>query len=254
MVTRDRPVALPRGTDGERLLTAEVRSVTGKKVKRLRAQGKIPAIVYGRGIPSTPLQLDGRELREFLAQHGQHGLSSLLRLRTVGDGAEPRPVLVQKVARDPVTGSLLHIDFHQIDLDRPVQMTVPVVVVGKAPATDAGGVLVHGPNVVEIECLPGDLPAQLELDVTRLAAIDDALYVRNLQPPPGVTVLTDPDEMLVRVVPTRVVLELATEAAAAAGAAEAEREAEAPAADQDMRGRQATPGAPPTTRPTQKGA
>jgi large subunit ribosomal protein L25 len=207
------------------ILHAQLRTLRGKKVRSLRRQGLIPANIYGRGIESVPVQFDVRALRDALSQAGTTTVVDV-HLSATGsaeDGTR-HPVLIEHVARHPSTGKVLHVDLHQVDLNRPVRAAVPITLVGHAPAVDVGGVLVHPLDTVEVEALPRALPQAIEVDVSGLTESDAQITVGDLRLPPGVTVDTDPETIVVQVVASRLEQEVAAEAAAEA----AEEQAAAP--------------------------
>ncbi len=184
----------------ERLeLRAEKRSIIGKKVKRLRREGLIPAVLYGHKTASIPLQVKERELRRVLSQAGGHMLISL----KIEGEEEPRTVLVHEIQKDAITGGLLHADFYQVITTEKVTAEVPLVFVGEAPALLGGeAVLVHGLETVEVECLPDNLIESIEVDVSGLKEIGQAIYVRDLKVPPDIKILTDGEERVVEIVRT----------------------------------------------------
>ncbi len=197
------------------------RTVLGKQVKQLRRKGIIPANVYGLRQPSQALQVDLYTLERFLAKH--HA-THVITLQGVSNGGTPLNALVRHVARSPRNGKILHVDFLRISMNEPITVRVPLVLKGDAPAvTIEGGVLLHLVDTVEIECLPGDLPEALEADISSLKNIDDTLHLRDVPVPPKVTLVSDPEEPVAKVVaPRAVVAEEAEE--------EAKKEAEAAAA------------------------
>jgi large subunit ribosomal protein L25 len=216
-------------------LQAEIRTVTGKRVRRLRQQGLVPANIYGRGVESVPVQLDVRALRDVLIHAGSTTVVDLHVVSNDGAGdGKAHPVLIERVSRHPTSGTVLHVDLRQVDLNRPVRAAVPIVLVGEAPAVDQGGVLVHSLDTIEVEALPRALPHAIEVDVTHLAQVDEQVAVGDLRLPAGVTVDTDPETIVVRVVASRLEQEVAAEeeatAAALAEAAEPAEAAEAPEA------------------------
>ena len=182
----------------------EPRDVLGKKVKRMRREGVLPANIYGRGMESVAVQMPTRAAREMLVAHGTN---TLIRLRVAGEDRE-RPVMVRAVGRHPASGALQHLDFYQVDLSRAIQATVPVTVVGEAPAVDThGGILLHGANSVQVEALPADIPTHLEVSVDRLEEIDQQVTVADLIVPDSVTMLADAELMLARVSRPRILVE-----------------------------------------------
>jgi large subunit ribosomal protein L25 len=179
-------------------LRAEKRKVLGKQVKQLRQQGWVPAVMYGRGFDSLPLRFETRRLRQVLAQVGG---SQLVSIKVKGI-KQPETALVRDVQRDPIKGTLLHVDFYRVEMTERLTAEVPLEMVGASPVVgQSEGILLHGISVIEVECLPGDLLDAIEVDLVDLVEIGQALYVRDMAIPASVKVLTDPDEMIVRVVP-----------------------------------------------------
>jgi large subunit ribosomal protein L25 len=210
---------------GQSSLQVASRTTLGKQVKKLRRKGVIPANLYGRHLPSQPLQVDLYTLDRFLAGHRA---THVVDLELEGRKGEVYNALIRHIARSPRSGKILHVDFLRVAMNEPVTVRVPVTLQGTAPAVAvAGGVLLHLLDTLEIECLPGDIPEALELDISTLEKIDDTLHVRDIPLPRGVTLLSEADEPVIKVVAPRAVL---AEEAAAAAAAE-EKEAAAPAAE-----------------------
>ncbi len=211
---------------GQSSLQVASRTTLGKRVKQLRRKGIIPANLYGRHLPSQPLQVDLYTLDRFMAGHRA---THVVDLELEGRKGEVYNALIRHVARSPRTGKILHVDFLRVSMTEPVTVRVPVTLKGTAPAvTVEGGVLLHLLDTLEIECLPGDIPEALELDISTLEKIDDTLHVRDIPLPRGVTLLSEADEPVIKVVAPRAVL---AEEAAAAAAEEEAKEAAAPAAE-----------------------
>src|SRR5690606_14591952 len=136
---------------------------------------------------------------------------------------EARPVVVQKVQRHPLTSKVLHTDFYQVSLREKMRADVPLVFVGTSEGVETyNGVLVKAIETVQVEALPLDLPSQIEVDITPLANLEDTLHVSDLNVPPSVTLLTDPEVVVAKVASPRIGLEMEEEAAAAAEEAAAE--------------------------------
>ncbi len=174
------------------VLNVKPRTVIGKRVKALRRQGWVPAVIYGRHLQPIPIQVESGELRRILAQ--AHGGARLITLQ--GDG-ETHLVLIREVQREPIRREILHVDFQAVELTEKIRVEVPVVFVGASPAVERGeGILVHGLTHVEIECLPGDLIEAIPVDLSALDRVDAAIHVRDLQVPPGITVVSDPDALI----------------------------------------------------------
>ena len=177
-------------------LKAEPRSVLGKKVRFLRRQGILPANVYGHAA-STAIQLPAREAERVIARAGRTQLISLAM-----DGGQPTTVLVKASQRHPTRGSLLHVDFFRVAMDERLKVDVPVRLVGDAPAVkqhDAS--VLQAATTVNVESLPADLPEAIEVDISGLEDLDSTLHVRDLRAPSGVTILTDPEELVVKMLP-----------------------------------------------------
>ncbi|HCV00374.1 MAG: 50S ribosomal protein L25 [Dehalococcoidia bacterium] len=171
-------------------LAAKSRTVLGKKVKNLRREGVLPANVYGRGVESTAIQLDGRDFRRAI---GQAGIRSMFELSIEGE-KESRHVLVRGLDREGGTGDPIHVDFYQVDLNRPIQTTTAIRLVGIPPAvTDLGGTLLQNLETVAIRCLPLDIPEAIELDVSSIENFELSLSVGDLEVPEGVEVLAASD-------------------------------------------------------------
>jgi large subunit ribosomal protein L25 len=180
---------------------AEARTVLGKGVARLRREGILPANIYGRGLESTAVQIASRDVRTLLHEHG---VNTLINLQVSGE-AQPRSVVVRKVQRHPVSHQLEHVDFYQVDLSRPIQGSVPVVLVGEAPAVHTyKALLLQGADSVLLEALPAQMPSHVEVSVEALAELDSLATVADLQLPEGVAVLTAPEVVLAQISRPRV--------------------------------------------------
>ncbi|HEX2221614.1 MAG TPA: 50S ribosomal protein L25 [Candidatus Limnocylindria bacterium] len=205
------------------------RTAAGKKNRRLRRTGVVPAVVYGRGTESVPVQIDGKV---FDALYRAAGRTSVLNVRL--DGGRGQSAIIKDVQRNPVSGRPIHVDFLLIDLRQEMEVDVPIVYTGHAPAVDQfAGTLVHNLDRVRVKALPGDLPHEISVDVGSLATLDDAIHVRDLRVDPGkVHVLADPDELVAKVLPPRIEVEeeVVTEAVAEQEAAEEAASGEAAAA------------------------
>ena len=176
-------------------IEAQERTVIGKQVKALRREGWLPAVMYGANTDSVPLLLDAHEATSFLA--GISG-STLVDLKV---GKKTHKVLVREIQRDVIRRTPIHVDFLEVALDVLIKAVVPIELVGEAPAvSDYGGVLVTGVSEVEVEALPTDLPDRLSIEIDGLEEIDDTLLVSDLVSGENVTILTDPDELVARVV------------------------------------------------------
>ncbi|MGQ9571857.1 MAG: 50S ribosomal protein L25 [Dehalococcoidia bacterium] len=207
-------------------LPVSPRSILGKKVKRLRRQGITPANIYGHGIPSQAVQVPTPDLARTIRLAGRN---TMLELHVEGE-KKVRPVFVHHVQRNPITDELLHVDFYQVSLKEKIRLEVPLIIVGEAPAVAVyHGVLLQSINAITVEGLPTDLPPHIEVDVSRLTEIDDAIQVKDLEVSPDVTLLVDPELVVAKVAaPRRVEEEVEEEVEVPAEVAEEEEvEAEA---------------------------
>jgi len=174
----------------------EVAERTGKP-NALRAKGLIPAIVYGKGMESIPVEVIESSFRKILAGHA--GSNAILNLKL---GSKSNlPVITHDIQRDPISDKLLHIDFYRIKMDEVIKTHVPIVVTGIATGVkDDGGILVTMMTEIEVKCLPGSIPEKIEVDVTALK-INDTIHVSDLKAITGIEFVTMPKEMIVTVAP-----------------------------------------------------
>ena len=173
------------------VLNAEPR-VAGR-ARATRREGFIPAVVYGRGIESRPIRVARSEAERLLMQQGGRGLVDLKL-----DG-KTEPVMIQEVQRDPVRGDILHMDFYRVSMNERVQTRVPLTLTGDEQISATGAVVQMQLHEIEVECLPADLPDGIVADVSGLEP-GDVLTVAELEAPPGVTIVTDPEQVVAAVV------------------------------------------------------
>jgi len=179
-------------------LTVEKRKITGRKVKALRRTGILPANVYGKKNKSLAVQLEAKSFLPVFKEVGETGLIEL----KVADEKEARPVLIHNVQFHPVDETPLHVDFYQVDLKEKVTTKVPVELIGESPAVkDKIGILIQPLSEVEVEALPADLPEKIEVNISGLKAINDAVAVSDVKLPEGVKVLTEGKEVLAKIEP-----------------------------------------------------
>jgi len=199
-------------------IAAEPRTVLGKRVRHLRREGLLPANVYGRGIESKAIQINHRD---FLRTLKSAGLRSMFELRIDGE-KDPRYVIVRNMARVGGTGEPLHVDFYQVDPERPITANVPVRLVGEAPAVrDLAGTLLQAIEILTVRCLPLNIPEAIEADVSMIKTFDIIMTVGDIKPPEGVEILNDPSIAVASVTPPRIRLDRMA-AAGEGGEAEAE--------------------------------
>lgn len=208
-------------------LKASTRALVGKRSRRLHREGKLSAVVYGHENGSTPLVLDRLEFQKVFTKSGRTHLLDL-----VIDDSKTEKVLIREIQTHPRRQGPIHVDFYQVNLQEKIRVEVPVHLTGESAAVKRGDADVNQPiHTLEVECLPTSIPEGFEVDLTPLAEIDDGFRVSELDVPKGVTVLADPDELIVKIVHKRelkVEEEVPTaEAAVAAEGEEAPAEGEA---------------------------
>jgi large subunit ribosomal protein L25 len=201
----------------ENALSADARGGIGKGVARkLRAAGRIPAVLYGKGKEGEAISVDPTSL-ERLLHTSESGMNTLIDLSV---GGRTSTVLLKDLQRDPIRGRYLHADFFVVDLKQELQVTIPLHFVGKAKGLEFGGIVEHPLREVEVACLPQAIPDSIEVDVTELN-IGDSLHVRDLQTPAGVRVISDGDLAIALVEQPAVAEEPSAEEAVTAEGAEA---------------------------------
>jgi large subunit ribosomal protein L25 len=208
------------------VLKATTRTETGKAVAHLRAAGKIPAVVFGHGMESVSVSLDAHEF-----DHLRKTIHSNSIVALHIDGKDKRQVMVHGFQLDPRTRHLLHVDLFAVISGEEVTVEIPLHTTGEAyAATKLGGTLLHNVDRVKVRALPEKLPEALEVSIESLVDFDKAIHMRDVALPDGVTLLTDPDEVIVKVAAPKAAEEVAPvaateEAPAAEAAAEAKPEA-----------------------------
>ena len=206
-------------------LPAAPRSEHGRHAHVLRRHGRVPAVLYGHNVQPQSLSVDARTLQRVWKSAGRSHLVDLTL-----DGGRPRKVLIRELQINPRTADLVHVDLFAVNLREKLTVDVPVVAVGESPAVavEKLGVLQQILNTIKVECLPSDIPAQLSVDVSGLLAVDDGVHVGQVPLPEGVALASgvNPDELVLKVAPVRVVSE-EPEAAPEEGAAEEGAAAEA---------------------------
>lgn len=186
-------------------LKAAPRTVLGKKVAQLRRSGVTPANIFGHKIESKSIQADTVELVHLLRQSSRN---AIINMKVDGESA-PRTVVVRDLKRNAVTDQLLHVDFYQISMTQKMRADVPVVLFGISDAvTTFGGVLLQMTEKIAVEALPGDIPVQFDVDVSKITELEGSLHVRDLDVDASkVTLHTELDVVLARVASPRVVVE-----------------------------------------------
>ena len=210
-------------------LTIEVepRATIGRKVRALRLGGITPVHLYGKGTASVSLQADSTTLQKVVVQAGRNVPINV----SIKGSKGSRLAFIREVQRHPVNEDILHVDFYQVPLAETMRAQVPVYLTGEAPAVKMhGGIMVQALHTIEVECLPLEVPQYIEVDVTGLEDFEQAIYVSSITLDESVEIISAPSELIVRVNPPRVAVEVeevAAEAEAAEGAAPPEEEAEA---------------------------
>lgn len=180
-------------------LKAEERIILGKKVKNLRKQGKLPAHVFGKGLETEHVSVDGKTFLKTFAEAGETGLIDL----RIGE-EKVRPVLVRDIQYDPVSGEPLHIDFYQVNLKEKVTVPVPVILTGEEPESVHMGetVVLQTLSEVQVEALPTDLIESIEVDISGLKEVDDAITVGQMSyDREKLNVLAESEEVVVKLAP-----------------------------------------------------
>jgi large subunit ribosomal protein L25 len=172
-------------------LKAEPRTNVGRSaVRKLRARGLIPAIIYGGNDKPQPLQVAARDMNAMMSHAS--GENVLVELEIAGEDSS-RTALVQEIQHSPVDGDIRHVDFHAISMDQMIQAEVPLEPIGIAVGVKTfGGLLEQSLRALAIECLPRDLPDRITVDVSQMN-IGDAIHVRDIQFPAGITPKVQPD-------------------------------------------------------------
>lgn len=187
----------------------------GASPKALRRAGILPGVLYGKETAPTPLSLSFDAFERLYQATGE---TTIINLQIEGE-KESRPVLVKDTQIDPVDDRHIHVDFYQIKADEELKATVPLRFVNEAPAVkEFGGILITNKDEVEVECLPKDLPHDIEVDLSVLTVIDSAISIKDLIVPAGVKILADPGESIAVITPPAVeeVVETKTEEEAVA--------------------------------------
>lgn len=204
-------------------LRVERRGTVRRRLNELRRSGMIPANVYGRGMESIPIQLDRRAFQNVVASATP---STLINLELDGTG-KSQTVLVRDIQWNRLRGQPLHVEFFAVRPSDRVRAAVPLALRGQAPAARAQDAMLSQPtHEVHLEGSPADLPNVVEVDVSGLTEVDQAIYARDLSLPPSATLLDNPDEVIVKVQRSRrLVPEEVVEAKAEKEAEEAPAEA-----------------------------
>lgn len=187
------------------VLHAQSRTTLGKTVKNLRAKGSLPAVVYGHGVDATSIALQTGEFQRVYRASGESTLVDL-----VIDDAKPTKVIVQDVQRHPVSGAVIHVDFHQVRMTEKLRTEIPLAFSGEPAAVkELGGVLVKNIDHLEVEALPTDLVHEISVDLSVLKTFEDAIRVSDIVMPKGLSAVAPGGEVVAVVTPPRSEQELA---------------------------------------------
>ena len=181
-------------------LAVDVREAMGKKARFLRRDGLTPANIYGRNLDSVALQLPSADLIHALSQGGQN---AVLDVKVKGEKMA-RTAVIRNIQRNPVTDVVIHVDFLQVDVTRAITSDVPIVFIGESPLPKTQTVISQILASIQVSGLPMQIPNSIEVDVSVLEEIDQSIFVRDLNLPDDIEVLTDGDQMIVRATPGRV--------------------------------------------------
>ncbi len=183
-------------------LQAKVREISGSKVKNLRKEGNIPAILYGKGISNINLVLNFKEFSKTFKEAGEN---TVLDLVIDNNGKkENRNILIHTVQFDPISGLIIHADLYEVNMKEKVEANVPLVFEGESEAVKTeNGVLVKNLLEVEVLALPGDLPHEIKIDLSALKTFSDVIKASDIKLPSGVELNIGKDDILVSVTPPR---------------------------------------------------
>lgn len=177
-------------------LQVQPRTILGRKVKRLRRDGLIPANIYGKEVKSLAVAVSLTDFRPVFRKAGETNLVEL----KVKDEKEPRQALIHYVQLHPVSNQFLHVDFHQVSLKEETEVEIPVKVIGESPGVkQKGGVLLTLLNEIKVKALPTDLPDSFEIDIAKLEELGAEIRVSDLKVPKNVTVLNSANELVLQV-------------------------------------------------------
>lgn len=176
------------------VLKAKVREITGKKVKKMRAEDIIPAVLYGNKIESKNLLVN---YLDFKRVYDKAGESALVELELEGKKVN---VLIHATQTEPMSGKVSHIDFFQVNMKEEVETEIPLEFVGESPAVkELGGVLVKSLDEISVKCLPADLPEKYEIDLSKLVTFEDVIAVKDLKVSDKIEILVDGETLIVSV-------------------------------------------------------
>lgn len=176
------------------MLILQATKRAGEKTEEVRANGRIPAVFYGFGKESTPISVPAIEFTKLFREAGETTAI------TLDLGGEKVSTLIHDLQKDPVKGDITHVDFLVVDMNKEAEVAVPIEFTGLAEAEKLGlGVVMKVMHEIEVRALPANLPHSIEVDVTSLATLSDAIHAKDLALPTGVSLVTDPEEVVASV-------------------------------------------------------
>ncbi|MFA7308870.1 MAG: 50S ribosomal protein L25 [Patescibacteria group bacterium] len=216
-------------------LAARLRDTANQNLTTLRNDAQIPGVVYGNDKKNINISVDKKEFNRVLSQAGETSIIEL----TVDGEKTPRNVLTHDLQLHPISDDTLHIDFFEVNMTEEIETEVPLKFVGESAAVEnEDGTLITNKSEITVKCLPGNIPHEIEVDLTKLATFEDSITVADLVMPTGVKLITDPEETIAIVNPPRSEEELAgldekveENVEAVADAVEKDKEEEEPAAE-----------------------
>lgn len=164
------------------------------KPKKLRKQGKVPGIIYGKDFPNQLIYVDKKELKEFLKNVES---SDIIDINIKGKGKEK--VLIKEIDKDPVSEDYIHIDFHRIKMDEEIETIIKLNFIGEPKAKEKGGIVLIQKEFLKVRCLPKYLVSRIDIDLSSLENLNDVLYVKDIKVPYGIEVLDDDTEVIVTI-------------------------------------------------------
>lgn len=174
-------------------LKTESRNVFGKKLKSFRSEGKLPAVLYGKGIETDPLFVSLKDFKKIWKEAGE---STIINLES-DDQKKLVNVIIHEVSVDPMKDEPLHVDFYKVEMDKPIRATVSLVFEGVSPAVKGlGAVLVKVLREIEIEALPKNLPHEIKADISKLIELGSQISVGDLELPAGVKAVLKKEEIV----------------------------------------------------------
>jgi len=178
-------------------LSAKLRKIAGKKVKALRKEGLLPAVLYGPGVENRSLEV---QLDDFEKIFKEVGENTLIDLDVEKD--KKYSVLIHNIKKDPLTEVPIHVDFYQPALDKKIEGEIPIILEGESPTVkNLGGTLIKNIAEIKVRALPQNLPKEFRIDINSLKTFEDHILVKDLKAPEGVEILREADAIVVQVMP-----------------------------------------------------